>query len=144
MHAYVYREISLKYTTMLTSREQFLCIKQRFENVSFDWLKAMFHNCMENMERFTPLYAIAYVIMNSTENLRFDREDYFHVSVFYMGYFIKEIETFLFPLKNFIQPSPYTRNIPHNDCKFVQSQRLKIKMFSVIYIHKKQAFNTVS
>ena len=38
---------------------------------------------MENMERFTPLYAI----MNGTENLRFDKEDYFHVLVFYAGYF---------------------------------------------------------
>ena len=44
------------------------------------------------MERFTPLYAIAYAIMNSMENLRFDKEDYFHVLVFYTGYFIKEIE----------------------------------------------------
>ena len=43
---------------------------------------------MENMERFTPLYAI----MNSMENLRFDKEGYFHVLVFYTGYFIKEIE----------------------------------------------------
>ena len=47
---------------------------------------------MENMERFTPLYVIAYVITNSMENLRFDKEDYFHVLVFYTGYFIKEIE----------------------------------------------------
>ena len=47
---------------------------------------------MENMKRFTPLYAIAYAIMNGTENLRFDKEDYFHVLVFYTGYFIKEIE----------------------------------------------------
>ena len=30
--------------------------------------------------------------MNSMENLRFDKEDYFHVLVFYTGYFIKEIE----------------------------------------------------
>ena len=48
------------------------------------------------MERFTPLYAITYAItyafMNGTENLRFDEEDYFHVLVFYTGYFIKEIE----------------------------------------------------
>ena len=43
---------------------------------------------MENIERFAPLYAIAYAIMNSTENLRFDKEDYFHVLVFYTGYFI--------------------------------------------------------
>ena len=40
-------------------------------------------NCMENMERFTPLYAIAYAILNGTENLRFDKEGYFHVLVFY-------------------------------------------------------------
>ena len=43
---------------------------------------------MENMERFTPLYAVT----NSMENLRFDKEGYFHVLVFYTGYFIKEIE----------------------------------------------------
>ena len=44
------------------------------------------------MERFTPLYVIAYAIMNSMDNLRFGKEDYFHVLVFYTGYFIKEIE----------------------------------------------------
>ena len=43
---------------------------------------------MENMERFTPLYAIAYAIMNSMENLRFDKDGYFHVLVFY-GLFYK-------------------------------------------------------
>ena len=47
---------------------------------------------MENMERFTPLYAIAYAIMNSMENSRFGKGEYFHVLVFYMGYFLKEIE----------------------------------------------------
>ena len=30
--------------------------------------------------------------MNSMENLLFDKEDYFHVLVFYTSYFIKEIE----------------------------------------------------
>ena len=35
--------------------------------------------------------------MNSMENLHFDKEDYFHVLVFYMGYFIKEIEN-IFPV----------------------------------------------
>ena len=30
--------------------------------------------------------------MNSMENLHFDKEDYFHVLVFYTGYFIKEME----------------------------------------------------
>ena len=35
------------------------------------------------MERFTPLYAIAYAITNSMENLRFEKEGYFHVLVFY-------------------------------------------------------------
>ena len=44
---------------------------------------------MENMERFTPLYAIAYAITNSMENLRFDKEGYFHVLVCY-GLFYKE------------------------------------------------------
>ena len=34
------------------------------------------------------IYAIAYVITNSAENLRFDRESYFHVLVFY-GLFYK-------------------------------------------------------
>ena len=64
----------------------------------FDWLKLCFYNCMENMERFTPLYTIAYKIMNSMENLRFGKEDYFHVLVFYTGYFIKEIEKLLLPV----------------------------------------------
>ena len=34
--------------------------------------------------------------MNGTENLRFDKEDYFHVLVFYTSYFVKEIEN-VFP-----------------------------------------------
>ena len=40
-------------------------------------------NCMENMERFVPIYAIAYAIVNSMENLRFDKEGYLDVLVFY-------------------------------------------------------------
>ena len=32
---------------------------------------------------FTPLYATAYAIMNSMENLYFDKAGYFHVLVFY-------------------------------------------------------------
>ena len=53
------------------------------------WLvKSRVSITMENMERFTPLYAIAYAITNSMENLRFDKEDYFHVLVFY-GLFYK-------------------------------------------------------
>ena len=56
-----------------------------------------FYNCMENMERFTPFYAIAYDFMNSMENLGFDKEDYFHVLVFYTSYFIKEIENIFSP-----------------------------------------------
>ena len=40
------------------------------------------------MERFTPLYAI----VNCMENLRFDKEDYFHILVFYTGYFMNEKE----------------------------------------------------
>ena len=52
---------------------------------------------MENMERFTPFYAIAYDFMNSMENLGFDKEDYFHVLVFYTSYFIKEIENIFSP-----------------------------------------------
>ena len=47
---------------------------------------------MESMERFTSLYAIAYAILKSMENVRFDKEGYFQVLVFYTGYFIKEIE----------------------------------------------------
>ena len=42
------------------------------------------------MERFTSLYAIAYAILDSKENLRFDKEDYFHILVFYTGYFITD------------------------------------------------------
>ena len=41
---------------------------------------------MENMERFAPLYAIAYAILNSMENLRFDKEGYFQV---FYGLFYK-------------------------------------------------------
>ena len=39
------------------------------------------------MERFTSLYAIAYAILNGTENLRFDKEGYFYVLVFYMLFY---------------------------------------------------------
>ena len=39
-----------------------------------------------------PLYAIEYAITNSMENLRFGKEDYFKVLVFYTGYLIKETE----------------------------------------------------
>ena len=48
------------------------------------------------MESFTPLYTIVYAIMNSMEKLRFGKEGYFHVLVFYTGYFIKEVEN-IFP-----------------------------------------------
>ena len=34
------------------------------------------------MERFMPLYVIAYAILNGPENLLFDKECYFHVLVF--------------------------------------------------------------
>ena len=44
------------------------------------------------MERFTPLYAVAYAIMNSIEKLRFGKLGYFHVLVFYTSYFINKIE----------------------------------------------------
>ena len=47
----------------------------------------------KNMERFTPLYAIAYAIVNSMENLRFDKEGYFHVLVF-NGLFYKRNRKF--------------------------------------------------
>ena len=43
---------------------------------------------MENMERFTPSYAIAYAILIGTANLRFGKEDYFYVFVFF-GLFYK-------------------------------------------------------
>ena len=41
--------------------------------------------------KITPLYAIT----NTMENLRFDKEDYFHVLIFYAGYFINEIENII-------------------------------------------------
>ena len=50
---------------------------------------------MENMERFTPLYAIAYTILNGMENLRFDKEDYFHVLVFYGLFYKRNLTYFL-------------------------------------------------
>ena len=49
------------------------------------------------MERFTSLYVIAYAILNGMENLRFDKEGYFHVLVFYTSYFIKQIENIFSP-----------------------------------------------
>ena len=44
---------------------------------------------MENMERFTLLYTIAYAILNGMDNLHFDKEGYFHVLVF-NGLFYKQ------------------------------------------------------
>ena len=49
---------------------------------------------MENMERFTPLSAIAYVITNSMENLHFDKEGYFHVLVFYWLFYKRNRKQF--------------------------------------------------
>ena len=46
------------------------------------------------MKRFTPVYAIAYGIMNGMENLRFEFPRF--SLDFYSGYFIKEIENILF------------------------------------------------
>ena len=52
---------------------------------------------MENMERFAPLYAIAYAIMNSVWRIyALGEKTYFHVLVLYTGYFINEIENFFF------------------------------------------------
>ena len=51
---------------------------------------------MENMESFTPLYAIAYAIMNSMENLCFGKEDYFHVLVFLYRLFYKRNRKHIF------------------------------------------------
>ena len=56
------------------------------------------------MERFT-LYAIAYAILNSMENLHFDKEGYFHVLVFY-GLFYKTNRNTYF---NFSFPQNSTR-----------------------------------
>ena len=84
--------------------------------MSFDWLKAVFlYNCMENMETFTSLYAIAYAIMNSMENLRFGKEGYFHVLVFYTGYFIKEIE------------NPCSHTLQKHSRKFGRTRRKNIR-----------------
>ena len=48
---------------------------------------------MENMERFTPLYAVT----NSMENLRFDKEGYFHVLVFYGLFYKRNFKRNIFP-----------------------------------------------
>ena len=65
---------------------------------------------MENMERFTPLYAIAYTILNGMENLRFDKEDYFHVLVFYglfykrnLTYFLNIFSVFPYVIETFVK-----------------------------------------
>ena len=47
------------------------------------------------MERFTTLYVIAYAILNGTENLRFDKEGYFPVLVFYGLFYKRNRKTFL-------------------------------------------------
>ena len=57
---------------------------------------------MGNMERFTPLYAIAYDITNSMENLRFDKEGYFHVLVFY-ELFYKRNRKHFFPCSHTVR-----------------------------------------
>ena len=49
---------------------------------------------MENMERFTDTPCIRH--RDSMENLRFDKEGYFHVLVFY-GLFYKRIRKHFFP-----------------------------------------------
>ena len=50
------------------------------------------------MERLAPLYTpLNTAIMNGIDNLRVGKEDYFHLSVFYVSYFIKEIENILSP-----------------------------------------------
>ena len=48
------------------------------------------------MERFTPLYAVAYAILEGMEDLRFDKEGYFYVLVFY-GLFYKRNRKHFFP-----------------------------------------------
>ena len=48
------------------------------------------------MEKFMPLYAITYVIVNSMENLRFDKEGYFHVFSFLYGLFYKRYRKYFF------------------------------------------------
>ena len=58
--------------------------------MSFDGLKPLFL-------RLYVKHGIAYAIMNSMKNLRFDKEDNFHVLVFYKGYFKKETEN-IFPV----------------------------------------------
>ena len=52
------------------------------------------------MERFTSLYAIAYTIMNSMENLRFDKEGYFNILVLYTLFYKRN-------RKHFFVCSPY-------------------------------------
>ena len=49
---------------------------------------------MENMERFTPLYAIAHAILNGIENLRSDKEGCFHVLVFYWLFYKRNRKLF--------------------------------------------------
>ena len=50
------------------------------------WKPDLFYSCMERSDAI--MYAIAYAILNSMKNLRFDKEGYFHVLVFY-GLFYK-------------------------------------------------------
>ena len=75
------------------------------------------------MENTGTLYVIAYAILNSMENLRFSKEDYFHVLVFNTGYFIKEIENIFsrVPIRTVAQKAQRKQK-PHNANK-KKSQR---------------------
>ena len=80
--------------------------------MSFDWHVSI--TVCKTWKGSRHLYAIAYAVMNGMENLRFDKEGYFHVLVFYTSYFIKEIENIFsrVPIRcrrtrNCVKHSPY-------------------------------------
>ena len=71
-----------------------------------------FYNCMKTAERFTPLYAIAYTILNSIENLPSDKEGYSYILVFYRlfnkrnrKHFFPRVPIETFPLETLFENS---------------------------------------
>ena len=58
---------------------------------------------MKNKGKFTPLYVTAYAILNSIENLRFDKEGYFHVLVFYALFYKRNTKHFLYFIETLVE-----------------------------------------
>ena len=88
------------------------------------------------MERFTLLYTIAYAILNSMENLHFDKEGYFHVLVFY-GLFYKTNRKHFFLCSHVIETPISISHSPKLPLVFLQMYGTW-KRFLFLYCSVKQ------